>query len=142
MPLVWRETLFGQAKAFERARASWCGERCCLVRRAGVFGVGVCANSGVGSLSVVRGPWLRLANKPYKPYKPYKPRASWCGKQGCLVSVSAQIIAPVASHAVICFWGSPEGCAPPPLVTAATSPSLLGSGTLPPPGAVADFVFS
>ena len=45
-----------------------------------------CADYGVGSLSVVRGPLAATANKPYKPYKPYKPRASWCGEQRCLVS--------------------------------------------------------
>ncbi len=59
------------------------------------------------------------------------PRGSW------LIGLIRQSqpkspVLPTGAHAVICFWGSPEGCAPPPLVTAATSPSLLGSGTLPP----------
>ena len=44
------------------------------------------ADDGAPTCRQYGGHWLRPANKPYKPYKPYKPRASWCGKQRCLVS--------------------------------------------------------
>ena len=114
MPLVWRETLFGQAKAFERARASWCGERCCLVEQKPLCAASrgswcrrlaqIAAWAPVGSMGDFGCGW-RIG--PISPISPISQeplgaasRGAWCR---CLAQITALV--PVGSTGDLgCDW--------------------------------------